>query len=158
MDSKRMEFLFLDHTHHWLVHGAELLMVVQQQQLRSCASLLSAHFDSFRVLRLTDPETERFDQVALFAVRKRISPAAHEEIDGLSQRPSKGCLCLRSPTTLQRLLHANIISPSSSRMLKSVADSSRLGYPRVVNSERPNVCADHCVSSLCVSCLPSSSR
>jgi hypothetical protein len=78
MDNKRMEFLFLDHTFRWLIQGGVLLLVVQQQQLLSCASLLSAHFDSFQVLRLTDPESERFDQVALFAVRRRINPAAHE--------------------------------------------------------------------------------
>jgi hypothetical protein len=78
MDNKRMEFLFLDHTFHWLTQGGVLLMVIQHQQLRSCESLLSAHFDSFQVLRLTDPESERFDQVALFAVRKRISPGAYK--------------------------------------------------------------------------------
>jgi SAM-dependent methyltransferase len=77
-DNRRMEFLFLEHTYHWLVPGGVLLMVVQHKQLESCISLLAAHFGWFRVARLTDPESERFDQVALLAVRKKITAAAHE--------------------------------------------------------------------------------
>lgn len=78
MDNKRMEVLFLDHTFRWLIQGGVLLMVIQQRQLLACSSLLSAHFGNFQVLRLTDPEAERFEQVALFGVRKRISAAAYE--------------------------------------------------------------------------------
>lgn len=77
-DNKRMEFLFLEHTHRWLVPGGVLLMVVQHKQVQSCVQLLAAHFNAFRVFRLTDPESERFDQVALFGIRKRISSAAYE--------------------------------------------------------------------------------
>lgn len=78
IDNRRMEFLFLEHTYRWLVPGGVLLMVVQHKQLEPCISLLAAHFGWFRILRLTDPESDRFDQVALFAVRKRITAAAHE--------------------------------------------------------------------------------
>jgi len=77
-DNKRMEFLFLEHTQRWLVPGGVLLMVIQHKQIQSCVQLLAAHFNAFRVFRLTDPEAERFDQVALFGVRKRISSAAFE--------------------------------------------------------------------------------
>ena len=77
-DNKRMEFLFLEHTYRWLVAGGVLLMVVQHKQVQSCVQLLAAHFQAFRVFRLTDPEAERFDQVALFGIRKRISGAAYE--------------------------------------------------------------------------------
>jgi hypothetical protein len=59
MDNRRMEFLFLEHTYRWLVEGGVLLMVVPQARLDSSISLL-------------DPESERFDQVALFGVRKRM--------------------------------------------------------------------------------------
>jgi hypothetical protein len=77
-DNKRMEYLFLNYTFRWLVPGGLLLFVVQQQQLQPCVPLLSAHFGWFRVLRLTDPESVRFDQVVLVAVRKRIPADAQE--------------------------------------------------------------------------------
>jgi 16S rRNA G966 N2-methylase RsmD len=72
MDNKRMEFLFLDHTHRWLVEGGVLLMVVPQARLASSIPLLAENFAKLQVFRLTDPESERFDQVALLGVRKRM--------------------------------------------------------------------------------------
>ncbi len=72
MDNKRMEFLFLEHTYRWLVEGGVLLMVVPQERLHSSIPLLAENFKDLRAFRLTDPESERFDQVALFGVRKRI--------------------------------------------------------------------------------------
>jgi hypothetical protein len=71
-DNKRMEYLFLEHTFRWLVEGGVLLMVVPQERLDSAIPLLAGNFTGLRILRLTDPEAERFDQVALFGVRKRI--------------------------------------------------------------------------------------
>ena len=72
MDNKRMEFLFLEHTYRWLVEGGVLLMVVPQARLDSSIPLLAENFGDLRVFRLTDPESERFDQVALLGVRKRM--------------------------------------------------------------------------------------
>jgi hypothetical protein len=72
MDNRRMEFLFLEHTHRWLVEGGVLLMVVPQARLDSAIPLLAENFADLRIFRLTDPESERFDQVALFGVRKRM--------------------------------------------------------------------------------------
>jgi hypothetical protein len=37
MDNKRMEFLFLEHTHRWLVDNGVLLMMVPQARLDSSA-------------------------------------------------------------------------------------------------------------------------
>ena len=70
--NKRMEYLFLDHTFRWLVEGGVLLLVVPQDRLDSAIPLLAGNFTDLRIFRLTDPEAERFDQVALFGVRKRI--------------------------------------------------------------------------------------
>jgi tRNA1(Val) A37 N6-methylase TrmN6 len=70
--NKRVEFLLLEHTYRWLVEGGVLLMVVPQAQLHSSIPLLAENFVDLRVFRLTDPESERFDQVALFGVRKRM--------------------------------------------------------------------------------------
>ena len=77
MDNKRMEYLFLEHTYRWLVYGGVLLMVVPHKQLDSCASLLAANFTSFRVFRLTDPESDRFDQVAFIGIRKKMTGEAY---------------------------------------------------------------------------------
>jgi hypothetical protein len=47
-------------------------MVVPQARLDSSIPLLAENFADLRAFRLTGPESERFDQVALFGVRKRI--------------------------------------------------------------------------------------
>jgi len=72
MDNRRMEFLFLEYTYRWLVEGGVLLMVVPQSRLDSSIPLLAENFADLRVYRLTDPESVRVDQVALFGVRKRM--------------------------------------------------------------------------------------
>jgi hypothetical protein len=77
-DNKRMEYLFLHHTFRWLVQGGVLIFVVQHGQLEPCIPLLSAQFGWFQVFRLTDPESERFDQVVLLAVHKRVPAEAQE--------------------------------------------------------------------------------
>jgi tRNA1(Val) A37 N6-methylase TrmN6 len=76
--NKRMEFLFLRRTFRWLVVGGVLVMVVPHAQLEECTPLLAEAFTGFQVLRLTDPESERFDQVVLLAVRTRVTSAQYE--------------------------------------------------------------------------------
>jgi hypothetical protein len=53
-------------------------MVVPHKQLDACTSLLAANFTSFRVFRLTDPESDRFDQVALIGIRKKMAGEAYQ--------------------------------------------------------------------------------
>jgi predicted RNA methylase len=76
--NKRMEFLFLQRSIRWLVNGGVLLMVVPHGQLQECVALLAETCTRFQVFRLTDPESDRFDQVALVAVRSRIQASAYE--------------------------------------------------------------------------------
>lgn len=76
--NKRMEFLFLQRSIRWLVNGGVLLMVVPHEQLHECVPLLAETCTRFQVFRLTDPESDRFDQVALIAVRSRIQASAYE--------------------------------------------------------------------------------
>ena len=76
--NKRMEFLFLQRTCRWLVLGGILVMVVPHGRLQDCVPLLAETFTRFQVLRLTDPESERFDQVVLLAVRARLNAASYE--------------------------------------------------------------------------------
>lgn len=77
--NKRMEFLFLQRSIRWLVSGGVLLLVVPHGQLQECVPLLAETCTRFQVFRLTDPESDRFDQVALIAVRSRIQASAYEE-------------------------------------------------------------------------------
>ena len=78
IDNRRMEYLFLEHTYRWLVYGGLLLMVVPHKQLDACTSLLAANFASFRILRLTDPESDRFDPVAFIGIRKKMAGEAYQ--------------------------------------------------------------------------------
>jgi 16S rRNA G966 N2-methylase RsmD len=78
MGNKRMEYLFLEHCFRWLVEGGVLLMVVPQERLDAAIPLLAGNFTGLRVYRLSDPEAARFDQVALFGVRKRMRGEHYE--------------------------------------------------------------------------------
>lgn len=77
-ENRRMEFLFLEHTYRWLRQGGVLIMVIQHRQVQSCVPLLAAHFTAFSLLRLQEPESVRFDQVTLLAVRRKIDGNAVE--------------------------------------------------------------------------------
>ena len=90
--NKRMEFLFLQRTCRWLVQSGILVMVVPHARLQDCVPLLAETFTRFQVLRLTDPESERFDQVVLLAVRARLNAASYEPnrqklIDSIWKKP-----------------------------------------------------------------------
>ena len=78
LNNKRMEYLFLDYTSHWLVEGGILVMVVPQKRVEPCVSILARDFSNLEVLRLTDPESERFDQVVVIGVRKTIRGKSYE--------------------------------------------------------------------------------
>jgi hypothetical protein len=67
-----MGFLFLEHTYRWLLEDGVLLMVVPQARLESSIPLAVENFADIRVFRLTDPESERFDQVAFSGCAKKM--------------------------------------------------------------------------------------
>jgi hypothetical protein len=79
--SQRMEKLFLEHTYRWLRFGGVLVLVVPAKRVADCAVLLSRHFRDTRVYRLTEPESVRYGQVAVFGVRR-----TRQEIDRLRDR------------------------------------------------------------------------
>lgn len=74
--NRRMEELFLEHTHRWLKIGGVLVFVIPLQRLEPCADLFAANFTDVRVYRMTDPESERFDQIVVFGTRKRVTGKA----------------------------------------------------------------------------------
>jgi len=68
--SQRMEKLFLEHVYRWLRPGGILVLVVPARRIADCTVLLSRHFRDTRVYRLTEPESVRYGQVAVFGVRR----------------------------------------------------------------------------------------
>jgi SAM-dependent methyltransferase len=68
--SQRMEKLFLEHVYRWLKPGGILVLVVPARRVGDCTVLLSRHFRDIRVYRLTEPESVRYGQVAVFGVRR----------------------------------------------------------------------------------------
>jgi hypothetical protein len=68
-----MEELFLGHTFRWLRIGGVLVLVIPFERLITCVDVLSAHFTEVRPYLLADPESQRFGQIAVFAVRKRVT-------------------------------------------------------------------------------------
>lgn len=69
-DNQRMEVVFLRHTGRWLKPQGVLIFVIPQRQLARCARTLAEHFERIRVYRLTDPESVKFFQIAVLAVRR----------------------------------------------------------------------------------------
>jgi len=113
MDNRRMEFLLLEHTYRWLVEGGVLLMVVPQARLDSSIPLLAENFAELRVFRLTDPESERFDQVALFGVRKRMRGQDYSR----NRAALHGMVWWRDMPTLQGNETPYRVPPSSSTQI-----------------------------------------
>jgi hypothetical protein len=68
--AERMEKLFLEHVYRWLKPGGILVLIVPARRIADCTVLLSRHFRDIRVYRLTEPESVRYGQVAVFAVRR----------------------------------------------------------------------------------------
>src|ERR1700739_3251750 len=77
--NRRMERLFLEHTHRWLIKHGVLVLVIPYEQLSECAGVLSGSFTRISVFRMMDPESLRFRQVVVFAVRQNIRGAAIED-------------------------------------------------------------------------------
>jgi SAM-dependent methyltransferase len=76
--SQRMEKLFLEQVYRWLKPGGILVLVVPVKRIADCTVLLSRHFRDIRVYRLTEPESIRYGQAAVFGVRR-----TRQEIDRL---------------------------------------------------------------------------
>jgi hypothetical protein len=76
----RMERLFLEHTYRWLKSAGVLIFVIPQPRLSKCARLLAEQFIDIQVLRLTEPESVRFQQIVVLATRRKRN-ARHSDAD-----------------------------------------------------------------------------
>jgi hypothetical protein len=86
--NSRMERLFLDHTFRWLVMEGVLVLVIPFERLHECAGVLSSHFARLNIFRMTDEESVRFRQIAVFGVRRNVRGVAAEEARRQFQRIS----------------------------------------------------------------------
>jgi Uncharacterised methyltransferase family (DUF6094) len=77
--NRRMERLFLEHTHRWLVQHGVLIFVIPFEQFADSAGLLAGNFTRIAAFRMTAPESMRFRQITVFGIRRNIRGAAHEE-------------------------------------------------------------------------------
>ena len=76
--NRRMEAVFLEHTHRWLVMEGVLILVIPFERLHDCAGILSSHFAALNVFRMTDPESVQYRQIAVFGLRHEVRGAAIE--------------------------------------------------------------------------------
>lgn len=100
-DNQRMEVVFLRHTGRWLKPQGVLIFVIPQRQLARCARTLAEHFEQIRVYGLTDPESVKFFQVVVLAVRRSRDRRLRDEqlesygaeLERLSEQEDLPALC-----------------------------------------------------------------
>jgi 16S rRNA G966 N2-methylase RsmD len=68
--AQRMEQLFLDYVYRWLKRAGVLVMVIPSNHVRDCSRILSFQFRDVHVYRLTEPESEKYEQIVLFGIRR----------------------------------------------------------------------------------------
>src|ERR1700730_8506669 len=76
--NRRMEAVFLEHTFRWLRMEGVLILVIPFERLHDCTGILSSHFASLRVFRMTDPDSVQYRQIAVFGVRREVRGSAVE--------------------------------------------------------------------------------
>jgi hypothetical protein len=76
--NRRMEAVFLEHTHRWLRMDGILVLVIPFERLHDCSGVLSSHFANLNVFRMTDPAAVQYRQIAVLGVRRDIRGAALE--------------------------------------------------------------------------------
>ncbi|HEY1647426.1 MAG TPA: DUF6094 domain-containing protein [Terracidiphilus sp.] len=76
--NRRMEAVFLEHTYRWLVMDGVLILVIPFERLHDCVGILSSHFGSLAVFRMTDPDSVKYRQIAVLGIRRDVRGAAVE--------------------------------------------------------------------------------
>ena len=79
-DNQRMEVVFLRHTGRWIMPSGVLFFIIPQRQLGSCARTLAEHFESINIYRLTAPESVKYNQIAVLAVRRKRQNRLRDEM------------------------------------------------------------------------------
>jgi hypothetical protein len=76
--NRRMEAVFLEHIYWWLIMNGVLILVIPFERLQDCAGILSSHFASLNVFRMTDQDCVQYRQIAVLGVRRDVRGAAVE--------------------------------------------------------------------------------
>ena len=76
--NRRMEAVFLEHTYRWLRTDGVLVLVIPCERLHDCTGILSSHFTSLSVFRMTDPDSVQYRQIAVLGLRREVRGAAIE--------------------------------------------------------------------------------
>jgi len=77
--NRRMEAVFLEHTYRWSRMEGVLILVIPFERLHDCTGILSSHFTSLKVFRMTDPDSVQYRQIAVFGVRHEVRGSAVEK-------------------------------------------------------------------------------
>jgi hypothetical protein len=77
--NRRMEAVFLEHTYRWLAMEGVLILVIPFERLHDCAGILSSHFASLVVFRMTDPDSVQYRQIAVLGQRRDVRGSAVEQ-------------------------------------------------------------------------------
>ena len=76
--NRRMEAVFLEHTYRWLAMDGVLILVIPFERLHDCSGILSSHFASLTVVRMTDEDSVQYRQIAVLGQRRDVRGAAVE--------------------------------------------------------------------------------
>src|ERR1019366_2794943 len=76
--NRRMEAVFLEHTYRWRAMEGVLILVIPFERLHDCVGILSSHFASLAVFRMTDPDSVKYRQIAVLGLRRDVRGAAVE--------------------------------------------------------------------------------
>ena len=76
--NRRMEAVFLEHTYRWLRMDGVLILVIPFERLHDCTGILSSHFTSLNVFRMTDLDSIQYRQIAVLGLRRDVRGAAVE--------------------------------------------------------------------------------
>jgi hypothetical protein len=76
--NRRMEAVFLEHTYRWLRMEGVLILVIPFERLHDCSGILSSHFASLAVFRMTDPDSVEYRQIAVLGLRRDVRGTAVE--------------------------------------------------------------------------------
>jgi hypothetical protein len=73
-----MEAVFLEHTYRWLAMEGVLILVIPFERLHDCSGILSSHFASLNIFRMTDEDSVQYRQIAVLGLRRDVRGAAVE--------------------------------------------------------------------------------
>ena len=76
--NRRMEAVFLEHSYRWLAMDGVLILVIPFERLQDCAGILSSHFARLTAFRMTDEDSVKYRQIAVFGLRRDIRGTAVE--------------------------------------------------------------------------------